>query len=98
MSIEQMPTIRILIADDHEMVRQGIRSWLEKEPDFQVVAEARRGLEIELLLAQFEPDVLLLDLHFPDMHGLDIIRKLRKERNDIPILVMTGYERQRAKA
>jgi DNA-binding NarL/FixJ family response regulator len=89
--------IRVVIADDHEMVRKGIRSWLESESDITVVAEAIRGAEIPGMIAQFEPDVVMLDLHFPDRHGLDIIRELRATGKDIPSLVMTGYEKQRAK-
>lgn len=93
-----MDPIRVLIVDDHEMVRKGIKSWLEAEDDIVVIDEANRGQDALDKVATQKPDVLLLDLHLPDMHGLDVIRKIRSEENDIPILVMTGYEKQRAKA
>jgi two-component system, NarL family, response regulator DegU len=93
-----MENINVVIADDHEMVRKGIRSWLEAERDITVIAETNKGLDVSQKLAEFSPDVLLLDLHLPDLHGLDVIRRLRDAKNDTPILVMTGYEKQRAKA
>lgn len=93
-----METTRVLIADDHDMVRKGIRSWLESESDIVVCGEASRGDEIARLIADLNPDVAILDLHFPDKHGLDVIRELRESGNTTPILVMTGYEKQRAKA
>ena len=80
------------------MVRKGIRSWLESESDIVVCGEASRGDEIPRLIAELLPHVAILDLHFPDKHGLDVIRELRESGNITPILVMTGYEKQRAKA
>src|SRR5690348_11450385 len=93
-----MNPINVLIVDDHEMVRKGIKSWLEAEDDIAVIDEANHGQAAMDKVKLLKPDVLLLDLHLPDMHGLDVIRKLRYEKNSIPILVMTGYEKQRAKA
>jgi DNA-binding NarL/FixJ family response regulator len=95
--LQPMNPIRVLIADDHEMVRKGIRTWLESEPDIQVVDEIAQGKEIIRKMDELKPDVLMLDLHFPDTHGLDVIRALRSAGNNTPVLVMTGYERQRAK-
>jgi two-component system, NarL family, response regulator LiaR len=93
-----MNSIRVLIADDHEMVRKGIRSWLESEADIEVIDDISRGDQIINGVTDHKPDVLLVDLHFPNLNGLDVIRSLRKDGNTTPILVMTGYERQRAKA
>jgi two-component system response regulator DegU len=93
-----MTSIRVLIVDDHDMVRNGIRSWLEAEEDIEVIEDVASGSVALDRVEKLKPDVLMLDLHLPDMHGMDIIRKLRSEKNDIPILVMTGYEKQRAKA
>src|SRR5688572_17286572 len=93
-----MKSIRVLIADDHEMVRKGIRAWLESETDIEVIDEIGRGDQIINGVNTHKPDVLLVDLHFPNLNGLDVIRSLRKDGNGTPILVMTGYERQRAKA
>ena len=93
-----MKPITVLIVDDHEMVRKGVKSWLDAEDDITVVDEANNGQDAIRKVKALKPDVLLLDLHLPDMHGLEIIRALRGERNTTPILVMTGYEKQRAKA
>lgn len=80
------------------MVRKGLKTWLDAEPDIHVVGEASTGKEVSYLLELYTPDVLLLDLHLPDKHGLDVIKDLRAAGNEIPILVMTGYETQRARA
>jgi DNA-binding NarL/FixJ family response regulator len=93
-----MENIKVLIADDHDMVRKGIRSWLEIERDIEIIGEADKGKDAIDKVKTMKPDVLLLDLHFPDMNGLDVIKTLRAEKNDTPILVMTGYEKQRAKS
>jgi DNA-binding NarL/FixJ family response regulator len=93
-----MNPTRVLIADDHEMVRKGIRSWLESESDILVVDDIASGKNIIAKMDFHKPDVLMLDLHFPDAHGLDVIRTLRSKNDTTPILVMTGYEKQRAKA
>jgi DNA-binding NarL/FixJ family response regulator len=90
--------IRVIIVDDHEMVRKGIKSWLESEPDIEVVAEVNRGNDVITNVQSFRPDVIILDLHLPDKHGLDIIRELRAIGEVTPILVMTGYQKQRARA
>jgi DNA-binding NarL/FixJ family response regulator len=90
--------VRVLIVDDHEMVRKGIKSWLDAEADITVVAEANRGGDVLANILSFSPDVLMLDLHLPDKHGLDVIRELRASGNTTPILVMTGYQKQRARA
>ncbi len=90
--------INVLIADDHEMVRKGIKGWLESEPDISVVAETAFAKEVHSLVTEFEPTVIMLDLHMKDDHGMDVIRELRASGLSTPILVMTGYEKQRARA
>jgi NarL family two-component system response regulator LiaR len=90
--------IRILIVDDHEMIRFGLQRWLEVEPDLEVVGAVGGGAAAIEEAAALLPDVMILDLHLPDMHGLDVIRRLRAASSDLPILVMTGYERRRARA
>ncbi|MEI8135151.1 MAG: response regulator transcription factor [bacterium] len=90
--------IRVLICDDHEMVRKGIRSWLDTEQDIEVIAEAQSGRDAIEYVNSLRPDLLLLDLHLPDMHGIDVIKSLREKQNNIRIIVMTGYEKQRAKS
>lgn len=85
-------TIRVLVADDHAMVRRGIATLLAAEPDIEVVAEAANGLEVLAKVARFRPDVVLLDLVMPAMDGLDTIRSLARERPGTRVLVLTGFE------
>jgi DNA-binding NarL/FixJ family response regulator len=90
--------IRVIVVDDHEMIRRGIKSWLEAEADIEVVAEVSFGKDVMANVQSFRPDVIMLDLHLPDKHGLDIVRELRASGDLTPILIMTGYQKQRARA
>lgn len=92
-----MNPIRVLIADDHEMIRFGVRRWLEAESDIEVVEEVSTGAAAVARAQALAPDVMILDLHLPDVNGVDVIRTLRAAGNSTPILVMTGYERRRAR-
>ncbi len=80
--------ITILIADDHPVVRDGLRRILETEPDFQVVAEAGSGVEATRLTRQFKPDVLLLDIFMPEGSGFDVLRELHG--SDTRFLILTA--------
>ena len=74
-----MKRIRILIADDHALVRAGIRALLEKQPNMEVVAEASNGREAIEFVRQLQPDVVLMDISMPDLNGLEAVRQLVKE-------------------
>jgi DNA-binding NarL/FixJ family response regulator len=85
---------RILVADDHAVVREGIRAMLEKEPDLKVVAEAADGLEaVEQAMT---PDVHLaiLDVAMPGLTGLQAAREIVARRRDLPILILSMYDRE----
>ena len=84
--------IRIVIADDHHLVRQGFRAMLERLPSMQVVAEASTGQEAVEQYARHQPDILLLDLRLPDMCGVDVIRAVREKFLIARIIVLTTYD------
>lgn len=86
-----MASIRILIADDHSLVRAGIRALLEKHPDIDVVAEANNGREALELIRQFRPDVVLMDISMPELNGLEAIRQLATEFPNLRSLVLSMH-------
>ncbi|GAB4370841.1 MAG: response regulator transcription factor [Elainellaceae cyanobacterium] len=85
-------TIRILIADDHPIVRQGLVSILEEEPDMAIVGEANHGQEAVELFRQHQPDIALLDLRMPRMSGVEAIAAIREEFPKACIIMLTIYD------
>jgi NarL family two-component system response regulator YdfI len=83
--------IKILIADDHLIIRQGLRLILETEDDFELVAEASDGVEALDLCKQLNPDVVLMDLRMPKMDGLTAIERLQKEQPGIAVVILTTF-------
>ena len=81
----------IILADDHNVVRQGLRALLEAEPDFAVVGEAADGLEVDDLVERLQPDVLVLDLMMPGMGGLEVTRQLGKHSPQTHVLILSMY-------
>jgi DNA-binding NarL/FixJ family response regulator len=83
---------KILLADDHQVVRQGLRALLEAESDFTVVGETGDGLEVPPLVKRLDPDVLVLDLMMPGLGGIDVTRQIRRQspRTRVVILSMFG--------
>ncbi|MBK7319332.1 MAG: response regulator transcription factor [Anaerolineales bacterium] len=81
----------ILIADDHEVVRNGIRSYLETLPDFQVVGEASSGEEALGMVAELIPDIVLLDLIMPGMDGIETTRRIKQTSPRTQVVVLTSY-------
>jgi len=79
----------ILIADDHTVFREGLRELLDDQPDLHVVGEAADGKDVLRLVAQLKPDILLLDLELPKVHGLEILKKLRDSGEKARIIVVT---------
>jgi DNA-binding NarL/FixJ family response regulator len=84
--------LRILIADDHEVARKGIRSLLEGHPGWEVCGEAKDGREAVELAIQQKPDVLLLDIGMPNLNGLDAARQLAAILPDAGILILTVHD------
>ena len=83
-------TIRVLIADDHSVVRQGLRMFLELEGDIQLVGEASNGHEVVGLARQFKPDVVLMDLLMPEMDGIAATEAIRRELPDTQVVALTS--------
>lgn len=83
--------IKILIADDHLIIRQGLRLILETENDFELVGEASDGSEAISLCKKLKPDVVLMDLRMPNMDGLTAIEKLRVDQPNIAVVILTTF-------
>lgn len=84
--------IRILLADDHTIVREGLRVLIELQEDMEVIGEAGSGEETVRLYRQSKPDVLLLDLKMPGMSGCDVIQTIRQESPSAGILILTTFD------
>jgi DNA-binding NarL/FixJ family response regulator len=86
------PAIRVLLADDHAAVRQGVRQFLETDEAIAVVAEAGDGLEALRLARELRPDVAVLDIQMPGHSGIDVTRLLRAEQLPVGILILTAFD------
>jgi DNA-binding NarL/FixJ family response regulator len=87
-----MAALRILIADDHEVVRRGVRALLEGEPSWEVCGEAATGREAVELAGRLQPDVLVLDIGMPELNGLAATRQIRTVAPASEVLVLTMHE------
>jgi DNA-binding NarL/FixJ family response regulator len=81
----------VLLVDDHDLIRQGLRHAFERDPDFDVVAEAGTVADALSKASELRPDVVIMDLRLPDGSGLDATKKLRAARADVGIVVLTMY-------
>ena len=84
--------IRVLLADDHSIVRQGVRQLLESSKDIQVIAEAADGEEARALIEKHLPDVAVLDIQMPKASGIEVTRWLRAHLPQIGVLILTAYD------
>lgn len=86
-----MPEIRVMLVDDHEVVRQGLKSLLERREHLQVVAEAGTVAEAVAQAAAARPDVIVMDVRLPDGTGIEACREIRAEHPEIRVLMLTSY-------
>lgn len=84
--------IHVILADDHDILRQGLKLLLEAQPDIQVVGEARTGTEAIEQIKQHRPDVIILDISMPDMDGLKACQTIRQHYPDTQVLILTMHE------
>jgi DNA-binding NarL/FixJ family response regulator len=89
-----MATVRVVIADDHPVVRAGIRDMLNEADDITVVGEATNGAEALDLVDEEHPDVLLLDMEMPELTGVEVAQRLQAESHPVRLLALSSYEEQ----
>lgn len=86
--------IKILLADDHTILREGLKSLLNTDPEIEVIGEASNGYDAIALAGKLNPDVILMDIGMPVMNGLEATKKLKEEHPSIKILILTQYDSQ----
>lgn len=87
-----MPPTRILIADDHQLFRDGLKGLLQATPEFEVVAEAADGQQALRLAAEHQPDVILMDVQMPELNGIEATRRIIAQQPEVKILILTMFE------
>lgn len=85
-------TISVVLADDHTVVRKGIREFLEEDGEIVVVAEATNGTEALAAVASHQPDVAVLDIQMPELSGIDVTRRIKAEHPAVRVLILTAYD------
>jgi len=86
--------IRILLVDDHQMVRKGMRALLEQQPELQIVGEAQTGLEAVEMANRLQPQIVLMDISLPGLNGIDATRKIIEAVPDVRIIALTAHSVQ----
>jgi DNA-binding NarL/FixJ family response regulator len=90
--VGELQVIRVVLADDHAVVRKGIHDFLEEAGDIQVVAEATTGPEAVAVTLQQQPDVTVLDIQMPEMSGVEAARQIKAQAPEVQVLVLTAYD------
>lgn len=83
--------IKVMIADDHSLIREGIKQLLEFDGSIEVIGQAADGIECLDVLENINPDILLLDINMPNMNGIDVLTELRRKKNKMKILILTVH-------
>ncbi len=86
-----MKKIMVMIADDHSLIREGLKQLLEFDGSIEVVAEASNGIECLEKLNSFQPDVLLLDINMPEKNGIEVLREMKAENSPVKVLILTVH-------
>ena len=86
-----MNIIKVMIADDHELIREGLKQLLELEGDIEIVSEAANGVECLEKLKKVNPDVLLLDINMPKQNGIEVLQKIRDRNIKVKVLILTVH-------
>ena len=86
-----MKPVRILVADDHELVRQGIRAIFQSEPQWTVCGEANNGRQAVTMACELKPDLVVLDVSLPEMNGIEVTRQIRRT-SAVPVLIVTMHD------
>ena len=89
-----MPNIRLILADDHEILLEGLRLLLDSTHDIEVVAQANNGLEVLEKVREHRPDVILLDIAMPEINGLEVINIIKKISPDTQVVILSRYEKE----
>ncbi len=89
-----MKSLRILIVDDHEMVRLGLTSLLARYPQFRVVAQAKNGEQAQRHAQYFKPDVIIMDVRLPGKNGIEITREIMRQKTETKVIILTSYSQE----
>jgi DNA-binding NarL/FixJ family response regulator len=84
--------IRVVLADDHSVVRKGVREFLEEEPDIDVIGEASDGVQAVALATELQPDVVVMDIKMPQLSGVDATKRIRSVAPKVRVLALTAYD------
>lgn len=86
-----MEAIRVMIADDHSLIREGLKQLLEFDGSIKVIGEAANGVECLENLEKYDPEVLLLDINMPEMNGIEVLKKLKQNQSKVKVLILTVH-------